>query len=135
MKRVGVREFRDHATQYLAGDEVLAIERHGQPIGFYIPTGNRQTQPFAEALGRLERTVARIVAETGLTEENLSRLFDLSQPLPELPQDDMWTEYDPDRVRQAIQKSAGGWAHMNTEALIAAVSVAREEGSRPTDCP
>jgi hypothetical protein len=33
---VGVREFRNQATQYLAGDEVLAIERHGQPIGFYI---------------------------------------------------------------------------------------------------
>ncbi len=39
MKQVGIREFRDHATKYLAGDEVLAIERHGQPIGFYIPTG------------------------------------------------------------------------------------------------
>lgn len=38
MKRVGIREFRDHATRYLAGDEVLAIERHGQPVGFYIPT-------------------------------------------------------------------------------------------------
>ena len=85
MKRVGVREFRDHATRYLAGDEVLAIERHGQPIGFYIPTGASRQESFAQALERLERTVQRVVAETGLTEEELSRLFDLNQPVPNQP--------------------------------------------------
>ena len=82
MKRVGVREFRDRATRYLAGDEVLAIERHGQPIGFYIPTGASRQEGFAQALERLEQTVRRIVAETGLSEEELSRLYDLSQPVP-----------------------------------------------------
>ncbi len=85
MKRVGVREFRDHATQYLAGNEVLTIERHGQPIGFYIPTGASPQESFAQALERLERTVQRVVAETGLTEEELSRLFDLNQPVPNQP--------------------------------------------------
>ena len=83
MKRVGVREFRDRATHYLAGDEVLAIERHGQPIGFYIPTGASRKESFAQALERLERTVQRVVAETGMTEEELSRLFDLNQPVPD----------------------------------------------------
>lgn len=52
MKRVGVREFRDHATQYLSGQEVVAVERHGQPIGFYIPTGKSQRESFEEALER-----------------------------------------------------------------------------------
>ena len=50
MKRVGVREFRDHATHYLSGDEVLVIERHGAPIGFYIPTGAGRRESFAQAL-------------------------------------------------------------------------------------
>ncbi len=85
MKRVGVREFRDRATQYLGSGEVLAIERHGQTIGFYIPTGNSRQESFAEALGRLEETVRRVLAETGLSEEELSRLYDLNQPLPERP--------------------------------------------------
>jgi hypothetical protein len=85
MKRVGVREFRDHATRYLAGDEVLAIERHGNPIGFYIPAGAGRRERGAEAIERLERTIERVLSETGLTEEELSRLFDLSQPLPDPP--------------------------------------------------
>lgn len=80
MKRVGVREFRDHATQYLAGDEVLAVERHGHPIGFYIPTSSSRQEIFAEALDKLERTVQRVVAETGLSEGELSRLYDLNEP-------------------------------------------------------
>jgi hypothetical protein len=85
MKRVGVREFRDHATQYLAGDEVLAIERHGSPIGFYIPARAGRRERGAEALERLERSVERVLAQTGLSEEELSRLFDLSEPVPVPP--------------------------------------------------
>lgn len=77
MKRVGVREFRDHATRYLAGDEVLAVERHGEPIGFYIPTGKSKAKSFAQALERLEQTVRRVAAETGLSEEELSNLYSL----------------------------------------------------------
>jgi hypothetical protein len=81
MKRIGVREFRDHATKYLAGDEVLAVERHGEPIGFYVPTGKSRQENFAEALERLEQTVQRVLAETGMSEEQLGRLFDLNVPL------------------------------------------------------
>lgn len=83
MKRVGVREFRDRATQYLASDEVLSIERHGQPIGFYIPTGKSRRESFQEALARLEQSVRRVLTETGITEEELVRLFDLNEALPE----------------------------------------------------
>lgn len=85
MRRVGVREFRDHATRYLSGDEVLAVERHGQPIGFYIPTGASRRESFAQALERLEQSVRRALAETGLSEEELSRLYDLTEPLPDRP--------------------------------------------------
>src|SRR5262245_54664116 len=83
MKRVGVREFRDHATRYLGGDEVLAIERHGQPIGFYIPTAPRPGASFAQALEGLEQTVRQVRGETGLSEEELSRLYDLTDQVPE----------------------------------------------------
>lgn len=85
MKRVGVREFRDHATQYLSGGEVLAIERHGLPLGYYLPAGTQSrkgSKEANEALDRLDRTVQKILDETGMTEEELSRFFDLSVPLP-----------------------------------------------------
>ncbi len=85
MRRIGVREFRDHATELLAGDEVLAIERHGQPIGFYIPTGASREESFQQALERLEQTVSRVLAETGLSEDDLSRLYDLNEAVPDRP--------------------------------------------------
>jgi hypothetical protein len=37
MKRVGELESGDHATKYLALQEPLEIERHGRPVGDYIP--------------------------------------------------------------------------------------------------
>ena len=83
MKRIGVRDFRDHATQYLAGDEVLAVERHGEPIGFYIPTRPSSKESFVQALERLEETVRRVMADSGLTEDELSHLYDVNRPMPE----------------------------------------------------
>ena len=85
MKRVGIRDFRDHATRYLADGEVLAIERHGQPIGFYIPVAANPHESFTQALERLERTVQQVLAETGISEDELSRLYDLTEPLPNRP--------------------------------------------------
>lgn len=83
MKRVGIREFRDHATRYLAGDEVLAVERHGRPVGFYIPTGASRQEQLTQALQRLEHSVRQVLTETGLSEAELSRLYDLSEPAPD----------------------------------------------------
>jgi antitoxin (DNA-binding transcriptional repressor) of toxin-antitoxin stability system len=83
MKRVGVREFRDHATQYLAGDDVLLVERHGQPVGLYIPTKSNPHHDRVAAVQRLEQTVERILRETELSEDDLAGLFDLSKPLPD----------------------------------------------------
>lgn len=84
MKKVGVREFRDHATQYLGGDEILAVERHGEPIGFYVPTGRGARVSFDEALARLEQMVSRVLAETGMSEDELVSLYDLKQRMPDL---------------------------------------------------
>src|SRR3954454_19825627 len=88
MKRVGIREFRDHATRYLAGSDVLAIERHGRPIGFYVPAPASQQETIAQALERLQETVERVRTEAGLSEEELSRLYDLNEPLPDQPRHD-----------------------------------------------
>jgi hypothetical protein len=94
MKRVGVREFRDHATKYLAGSEPLAIERYGEPIGFYIPVLNdrRDSQAeaerrrrLAESVERLEKTIQGILDRTGMTEEEFSRYFDPELPFPDEP--------------------------------------------------
>lgn len=86
MKRVGVREFRDHATHYLAGDEILAIERHGTPIGYYIPADSEPHRAATGSMPVMARLARQLMAETGLSEDELADLFDLNKPLPnELP--------------------------------------------------
>ena len=44
---------------------------------------------------------------------------------------DIWAGYDPEKVREAVDKTAGAWADIDADALIADLYRAREEGSRP----
>ncbi len=85
MKRVGVREFRDHATQYLASGEVLAVERHGRAIGFYIPVSPAPEEERQRAVTQLGIAVERLLAESGLSEDELAAVLDRAQPAPAEP--------------------------------------------------
>lgn len=73
MRTIGVREFRDQASALLASDETLIIERHGQPIGFYVPVAAKDRRAGRTALGRLATVVDDVMARTGLDEEALVR--------------------------------------------------------------
>lgn len=80
VKNVGVREFRDHATAYLSGSEPVAVSKHGRVIGFYIPLERDDTE-VQRAVARLGSVVDGIVADTGLSEEDLATMLDLRRPL------------------------------------------------------
>lgn len=71
MKHVGVREFRDRATHFLAGPEPIAIERHGVLVGFYLPVVPDR-DAAARALDRLDATVREVLTQSGLTREELA---------------------------------------------------------------
>ena len=71
MRHVGVREFRDKATTLLAGDEKLVIERHGQPIGYYIPVQRRNQAEIQRRMEALEKAVNEVLRETGMTEDEM----------------------------------------------------------------
>jgi len=79
LRSVGVREFRDHATTYLSGADPVAVSKHGRVIGFYIPL-DRDENEVHTALAKLDRTVARVLDETGLDQDELSGLLDLHRP-------------------------------------------------------
>lgn len=81
MRHVGVREFRDKATTYLSGEEILTIEKHGRPIGYYIPAPSAKQGVIREDLAELAAAVKRALDETGMTEDELADLFDLNKPL------------------------------------------------------
>ena len=71
MRSIGVREFRDQATTILAAGETLVIERHGEPIGFFVPITAKDRRAGRAALGRLGKLVADVMTRTGLDEDDL----------------------------------------------------------------
>ena len=85
MKSVGIREFRDKASHYLASSEILAVKRHGKVVGFYIPVKESDTEEVQRAIKQLSQTVEAALAESGLSEEELSQALDLSPPEEDAP--------------------------------------------------
>jgi antitoxin (DNA-binding transcriptional repressor) of toxin-antitoxin stability system len=79
MKSVGIREFRDKASQYLASREAVAVKRHGKIVGFYIPVEQSEEIEIEQALQRLNQTVETAIAESGMDETALAHALDLSK--------------------------------------------------------
>ena len=71
MRHVGIREFKNQATAMVNAGETLVIERHGTPIGFYVPIDAKDRAAGREALGRLGRVVDDVLERTGLDEDQL----------------------------------------------------------------
>jgi antitoxin (DNA-binding transcriptional repressor) of toxin-antitoxin stability system len=71
MRSIGVREFRDQATSVMAAGETLVIERHGEPIGFFVPISAKDRRAGRDALGRLGELVEDVLTRTGLAEDQL----------------------------------------------------------------
>lgn len=71
MRSVGVREFRDQATTLIASGETIVIERHGEPIGFFVPILATDRRKGRAALGRLGDLVASVLAEAEVSEDDL----------------------------------------------------------------
>lgn len=85
MQHVGVRDFRDNATKYLSGRDMLAVEKHGRLIGYYIPVPQASEEETRRTLEQLGAAVRRVLDETGMTEDELASLFDLNKPFDDTP--------------------------------------------------
>jgi antitoxin (DNA-binding transcriptional repressor) of toxin-antitoxin stability system len=79
MKSVGIREFRDKASQYLASREAVAVKRHGKIVGFYIPVEQSEKIEIEQALQRLNQTLETAITESGMDEAALAQALDLSE--------------------------------------------------------
>ena len=49
--------------------------------------------------------------------------------------EEIWAGYEPELVGQVLAETAGTWADLDTDTMIADLYRAREEGSRPADRP
>ncbi len=75
-QKVGMREFRDNlATYLLESDKPLAITRHGDTIGFFLPTRRKRTEAeraaFLEAAANWQATLDA----AGITEDEVIEDF------------------------------------------------------------
>jgi len=71
MRSVGVREFRDKATSMMGSGETLVIERHGEPIGFFVPVTAKDRKAGRKVLGRLGAGVDAVLRTADVTEDEL----------------------------------------------------------------
>ena len=59
--KVGIREFRSGLSEYIASETPVAVTRHGQTVGYFIPTHGKAEADIAalkKAAAELDRLLA-----------------------------------------------------------------------------
>jgi PHD/YefM family antitoxin component YafN of YafNO toxin-antitoxin module len=68
--KVGMREFRDNlATYLLESDAPVAITRHGDTVGYFIPARRKRSETERAALKEAAARWQEILAAEGVSEE------------------------------------------------------------------
>ena len=70
-QKIGIREFRENLAGYLESGTPLAITRHGETLGFYIPAQKRNRKAELEAMRAAARDLDEMMASWGATEDEL----------------------------------------------------------------
>jgi hypothetical protein len=69
--KVGMREFRERLAGYLESGTPLAIMRHGQTLGYYIPAKMRSRKAELEAMRAAAIGLDEMIKSWGAGEEEL----------------------------------------------------------------
>ena len=69
--KVGMREFRENLAGYLESGRPLAIMRHGETLGFYIPAQKRSRKAQVEAMRAAAKDLDEMIASWGASEDEL----------------------------------------------------------------
>lgn len=59
--KVGIREFRAGMAEFIASSSPVAVTRHGQTIGYFIPT-HGQVESDIASLKKASKTLDRLLA-------------------------------------------------------------------------
>jgi len=74
--KVGIREFRQKlATYLLETDETVAITRHGDTVGYYIPARRKRTETEKATLKEVASRLQQEMAAAGVTEDEIIQDF------------------------------------------------------------
>ena len=71
-QKVGIREFRDKLASYVLESEApIAITRHGDTVGLYIPVRRKRTEEEKAAFAEAHARVQQMMLDAGVTEDEL----------------------------------------------------------------
>ena len=73
--KVGMREFRSHLPQYLLTSVPVAVTRHGETVGYYIPTRHHAEKSALDDLKQAAHQLEKLLVLHGITEEELFAEF------------------------------------------------------------
>ena len=73
--RVSVGKFREELANYLNSPTAVAITRHGQTVGYYIPAGGRENEHEVLMLRHAAKQLEALLAERGVSEDEVVREF------------------------------------------------------------
>lgn len=72
--KVGIREFRADLAVYIASSTPVAVTRHGQTVGYFIPTQG-QADADMSALKQASKALDQLLATKGIDAEDLVAEF------------------------------------------------------------
>ena len=74
--KIGMREFRDKlATYLLESESPVAITRHGDTVGYFIPTRRKRSETERTALEEASARWQDVLARAGVTEDGAIKDF------------------------------------------------------------
>lgn len=68
--KVSIREFRADLAEYIASNTPVAVTRHGQTVGYFIPTQGQVDADLA-ALKKASNTLDQLLAAQGVDVEDV----------------------------------------------------------------
>jgi PHD/YefM family antitoxin component YafN of YafNO toxin-antitoxin module len=76
MLKVGIREFREKPASYLLEtDTPVAITRHGDTVGYYIPARRKRSEADRTALKEAAARFQELLTAEGISEEEILKDF------------------------------------------------------------
>ena len=74
--KIGIREFREKLASYLLESESpLAITRHGDTVGYYIPARRKRSEADRAALREAAARLQEMLSAAGISEDEILKDF------------------------------------------------------------
>jgi len=74
--KVGIREFREKLASYLLeSDTPVAITRHGDTVGYYIPARRKRSEADRTALKEAAGRLQKMLEAQGISEDEIAADF------------------------------------------------------------